>query len=141
LSIKQIKRSNKKIENFEKEEWYKADIEHYGKARPYSKKKFKFVSENSRDNITGVLDFIVEGNVGYIENLLVGKEYRGQGIGKSLVLFVENFAKEQGCTKIWLDTEEGWGAVEFYKKMGYKITGIHEDHHLGNREFIFTKFL
>jgi GNAT superfamily N-acetyltransferase len=111
MNIKQVKRVNKKIKDFEKEEWYKADIEHYGEARPYSKEKYKFVSEDLKDNITGVLDFIVEGNVGYIENLLVGEEYRGQGIGKSLVLFVEKFAKEQGCTKIWLDTEEGWGAV------------------------------
>jgi ribosomal protein S18 acetylase RimI-like enzyme len=140
MTIKQVKRISKKIKDFEKEGWYKADIEHYGKVRPYSKKEYKFVSENSNGDITGVLDFLVEANVGYIDNLLVGEEYRGMGVGKSLILFIEKFAKEQGCTKIWLDTEEGWGAVDFYKKMGYNITGTHEDHHLGNRAFIFTKF-
>ena len=141
MTIKQVKRISKEIKDFEKEEWHKADIEHYGRDRPYSKKIYKFVSKCSEGNITGILDFVVEANVGYIENLLVGEEYREQGVGKSLVLFVEKFAKEEGCTKIWLDTEEGWGAVDFYKRMGYKITGTHEDHHLGNRELIFTKFL
>jgi ribosomal protein S18 acetylase RimI-like enzyme len=141
MIIKQVKRVSKEIKDFEKKGWYKADIEHYGKSRPYSKEKYKFVSKDAGGNVTGVLDFIIEANVGYIENLLVGEEYRGSGVGKSLVLFVEEFAKEEGCTKIWLDTEEGWGAVDFYKRMGYKITGTHEEHHLGNRAFIFTKFL
>ena len=141
MEIKQVNKVTKEIKDFEKKEWYRADLEHYGKGRPYSKKNYKFVSSNENGDITGILDFTIEANVGYIDNLLVGEKYRGQKIGKSLVSFVEKFAKKEGCTKIWLDTEEGWGAADFYKKMGYEITGVHEEHHLGNRALIFTKFL
>jgi ribosomal protein S18 acetylase RimI-like enzyme len=73
--------------------------------------------------------------------LLVGSKFRKQGIGSKLLKQAENFSKEHNCTKIYLETNEDWDAVEFYKKQKYKITGKHEKHALGQRSLIFTKFL
>lgn len=140
MNIQEVKEVTESIKKFEEDGWYEADLEHYGCAKPYSKKKYKFASYDNED-VVGILDLVIEGNVANIENLLVNKVNRGRGIGKSLTQFAESFAKEKKCTKIWLYTEEGWEAEKFYKKVGYKITGKHKNHYLGNTELIFTKFL
>lgn len=140
VAIKQVIKRSAKIKSFEENEWYLADLEHYGKARPFSKKPYKFTAVEN-DTVLGVLDLIIEGNVAYIENLVISSKHRGEGIGRRLLTYGEQFAKKENCTKIWLDTEEAWGAEKFYTKMGYKITGVHEKHFLGKKGLIFTKFL
>lgn len=132
--------SSSRIKNFEKAEWEIADLEHYGRAVDFTKKRYKFVAENESKEIMGTLDLITEANIAFIDGLLVGSKFRKMGIGRQLLKRAENFAKENQCTKVWLETNDGWGAVEFYKKSGYKQTGVHENHAMGQRSLIFTKF-
>jgi ribosomal protein S18 acetylase RimI-like enzyme len=45
----------------------------------------------------------------------------------------KTFLEIKKCTKVWLETNEGWGAEKFYKKVGYEVTGIHEKHILNQK--------
>ena len=141
MDIKRVKANSDKIKAFEEIEWSLADIEHYGKAIDMAKKKYKFVSENDAGEITGTLDLMIEANIAFLESLLVGSKFRRMGIGKKLLEQAEELAKEKKCTKIWLETNEGWESVEFYKKNGYRVTGEHEKHIMNQKTLIFTKFL
>ena len=57
----------------------------------------------------------------YISNIAIYPQYRGQGVGKELILKVEIKAKMFGLEKIVLDVEkENASAINFYRKLGYK---------------------
>ncbi len=141
MNIKLVKTSSDKIKAFEETEWGLADIEHYGKVVDMEKKKYKFVAENESGEITGTLDLMIEANIAFLEGLLVGSKFRRKGIGKKLLEKAEKLAKENKCTKIWLETNEGWGSAEFYGENGYKVTGEHEKHIMNQKTLIFSKFL
>ena len=141
ISIKQSKRNTSKIEEFEKNEWEIADIEHYGKGCVFNSVLYKFIANDVNGNIIGVLELKIELNVAYLNSLLVSSKNRREGIGKKLLLFAEDFSKKKWCTKIWLDTDEDWDASIFYKSMDYEITWFHENHYLGKKSLIFTKYL
>ncbi len=62
----------------------------------------------------------------HIESLVVLKSYRGKGIGKQLMLFVEKIAKHNSPSIV--DLTSGLrravdGSHEFYKNLGYKNEG------------------
>lgn len=55
-----------------------------------------------------------------IENFIVGKEYQREGIGKSMMDYIEAFCLEQNCSKImFLTSSENRNARDFYTAMGY----------------------
>lgn len=58
----------------------------------------------------------------YIEDLFVLPEYRGQGIGKSLVNAVAKLAIEKGCGRVeWSVLDWNAPAIAFYENMGADI--------------------
>jgi ribosomal protein S18 acetylase RimI-like enzyme len=59
----------------------------------------------------------------YISNIAIYSQYRGRGLGKGLILKAEQEAKRVGAERIVLDVEkENINAINFYKKLGYRIT-------------------
>lgn len=55
-----------------------------------------------------------------IENLIVHHHYQREGIGKSMMDYIEAFCLEQNCSKIMLLTNnENRSARDFYTAMGY----------------------
>jgi glucosamine-phosphate N-acetyltransferase len=63
--------------------------------------------------------FIHQGGlVGHIEDVVVGKEYQGKGIGEKLIKASLDFAKNNGCYKTILDCSED--IKPFYEKIGFK---------------------
>jgi len=55
-----------------------------------------------------------------IENLIVHHDYQREGIGKSMMDYIEAFCLEQNCSKIMLLTSnENRSARDFYTAMGY----------------------
>ena len=142
INIKLNNKSSSEIDEFEKNEWIISDLEHYWKSNiDFTKRKFKFVAKNNIGEIAWTLELSIEINLVFIEWLLVNSKYRKNWIGKLLVEKAEIFAKEKGCSKIYLETNEWWWAEEFYKKIWYKITWRHEKHILNQNTLIFTKFL
>jgi len=61
-------------------------------------------------------------SLGHIEDICVKKQYRKFGLGKLIVTFLMNLAKEHGCYKITLDCSEE--NSHFYKKCGLEKRGI-----------------
>ena len=60
------------------------------------------------------------GLVGHIEDVVVKKEFEGQGIGMKLVKSLLDVAKQKNCYKTILNCTNN--LRPFYKKMGFKQT-------------------
>lgn len=56
----------------------------------------------------------------YLSDLLVEKEYRGNGYGKKLLELLEAKIKSVGINQIWTWTAD-YEAESFYLKQGYKV--------------------
>lgn len=141
MKIKEIKKENRATKAFAKKEWAIADLEHYGKAINWKKKKYYLVALDDDGKIIGMLNFFIIAGVGQISRILVVKNKRRGKIGMGLMQKAEEFAKKHGAHKIFLWTGKDWSARSFYKSLGYKITGKFLND-LGHQDFvIFTKFL
>lgn len=62
---------------------------------------------------------ISEEFVGRIGFMAVSKKFERQGIGKMLIKHLENHARHQGVSLLWVNARES--AYEFYQKQGYKV--------------------
>ncbi|WP_213878012.1 GNAT family N-acetyltransferase [Pseudomonas sp. dw_358] len=57
-------------------------------------------------------------NACYLQDLLVGAEQRGLGIGRQLIEFVYTTARQAGCTKVhWLTHETNATAIVLYERI------------------------
>ncbi len=66
----------------------------------------------------------------WIEDVIVAKDFRGQGIGKALLNHTINWAKQQGATRAQLLVDnQNTAAIHFYQKAGWLET------QLGVRQF------
>jgi glucosamine-phosphate N-acetyltransferase len=59
--------------------------------------------------------------VGHIEDVCIKKEHRGKQLGKKLITYMTELAKEKGCYKVTLYCEDS--NVEFYKKCNFNCVG------------------
>ena len=82
------------------------------------------------------------GNYGWlwIDLLWVSEEFRGQGYGAKLMAHIEEEARKGGCTNAYLNSFS-FQAVDFYRKMGYRIFGEMENFPPGHRVCCLTKAL
>ena len=63
--------------------------------------------------------FIHEGGiVGHIEDVVVSKEFQGEKIGKKIIKYVLELAKNHGCYKTILDCSDD--VKVFYEEIGFK---------------------
>lgn len=61
-----------------------------------------------------------------VDNFIVDEKYRGQGIGKKLLEWADQRAREENCEMIALDSYVvAEGAHRFYFTNGFKIEGFH----------------
>ena len=79
-----------------------------------------------KEEIAGVLVFKIEqyweGQVLIIEDLAVKENFKKKGIGKVLMKFAENYAKERGIKRILFATHQKSPSVDFYEEIGHKIS-------------------
>lgn len=59
-----------------------------------------------------------DGRCAYLMNIYTRKIYRGNGVGNTIVRWLVNYAKEQGITKIYLETSECGRAL--YEHIGFR---------------------
>ena len=60
------------------------------------------------------------GYVLLLEDVIVRREYRGDGLGKMLVEHVLTWAKAEGMTRVTLLADrDNTGALDFYRKLGF----------------------
>jgi ribosomal protein S18 acetylase RimI-like enzyme len=56
----------------------------------------------------------------YLSNVAVYPEYRGRGVGATLIAAAEGQAANAGCSAIVLDVEtDNAGAIRLYRKLGF----------------------
>ena len=71
------------------------------------------------------------GNLAHVDELVVDKNYRGNGFGKALIDSITNIAKDLNCKRIELDSAfHRKDAHGFYKSIGYE-----------NRAYLFSQRL
>ena len=56
--------------------------------------------------------------------LMVHRRARGRGIGRALMLAVEDAARDDGRTLLVLDTRRGDVAERLYERLGYTHVGV-----------------
>jgi ribosomal protein S18 acetylase RimI-like enzyme len=76
----------------------------------------------------------------YIDILWIDKNHRFQGLGTKLVLEAEKEALSRGCEYAHLDTMS-FQALNFYKKLGYKVKTIIKNIPKGHKKYIMIKKL
>jgi glucosamine-phosphate N-acetyltransferase len=89
------------------------------------------------DKIIGFCTVIIrdclwlQGNVGYICDLVVDQDYRGSGVGTALVERAVEFARQRDCRRVELDSGfHRTAAHQFYEKRGFE-----------KRAFLFSKVI
>lgn len=64
-------------------------------------------------------------NVMVLHTLVISPYESGKGYGKAFVSFYENYAKENNCPYLRMDTnEKNSNARRLYKRLGYKEIGV-----------------
>ena len=76
----------------------------------------------------------------HVDFLWVDESLRGQGQGSALIEQMEQAAREKSCRLITLDTFS-FQAPDFYKRNGYEVFGVLEDHPKGFSQYFLQKRL
>jgi dTDP-4-amino-4,6-dideoxy-D-galactose acyltransferase len=83
-----------------------------------------FAVIQSRESVKGFLLFSINhafSSMAIIELLAINQDFKGQGIGKSLVRSVENYVSSAGVEKIKVGTQvTNTGALNFYTSYGFR---------------------
>lgn len=89
----------------------------------------KFIGEISLVKDMNDLDYTIPEQRVYISHLIVKHEYRRQGIGKMLVDFITDKAKELGYTEMSIGVDmDNYPALKLYTDCGFdKVVCIGED--------------
>ena len=110
------------IEDFEwdKPEWIKEEI---GKGNYYILKQCGLV--------LGAIDLQkIDADEIYIEAIAVDSASHGLGIGKKLIDYAKQRAREMGCKKISVESFESYDLLGFYQRVGFGLdnppTGYYE---------------
>ena len=95
------------------------DINHY-----YQNGEF-YVLLGDDDQIIGTCAYLINDTTTVeLKRLRIKKVLRGKGLGKKLILFIEDKIKEAGFKTIILNTSiMRESTLKFYEKMGFEVTG------------------
>ena len=73
-----------------------------------------------------IQNFLHSGKTLYVDDLVTNEASRSKGFGETLLAWMENHAREQGCQTFSLDSgTQRTGAHKFYFRQGLPITSFH----------------
>ena len=98
-----------------------------------------FLRDDQRQMVAGISGWLW-GECLEIDYLWVQEAVRGQGVGKQLVIALEEAAVVRGCRQITLETFS-FQAPEFYQKLGYNEFGVIDGFGNHFRKFYMPKRL
>ncbi|WP_457555811.1 ribosomal protein S18-alanine N-acetyltransferase [Candidatus Pyrohabitans sp.] len=77
---------------------------------------------------------------GHIIAIAVAPEHRCRGIGRALMLAVEEELRKKGVTELWLEVRvSNTRAVKFYKRLGYVEKGILKGYYADGEDAMLLK--
>jgi GNAT superfamily N-acetyltransferase len=109
-------------------------------AGPVNARPFAIFVRDARVRVVGGLEGELRWSWLFVARLWLPDALRGRGIGSALLARAEAFAREQGCTGVYLDTLE-FQALDFYRRRGYSVYGVLEGFPPGSRRFYLQKSL
>lgn len=94
--------------------------------------------ERDGELIAGLNAYMSSFKVLFVDTVFVVEKYRRQGIGRKLILEMEQRAKQLGANMIRLDTFD-WQGYEFYKNLSYEEVGHYYNEEDKFHEYFFIK--
>ena len=74
-------------------------------------------------SLRNIVDGCMTSPVGYIEGLYVLQPWQKRGLGRQMLLFAKQWAREQGCTELAVDTElDNTSAQQYFQLNGFEET-------------------
>lgn len=117
---------------------------------PYSKRAIRrdcgtkqvvIVKDSQRQEYTSTFQMhLAGGKCLYTSKIATDPKFEGRGIGKANMLYIESFAKDNGCENIRLEVYvKSSRAVQFYERNGFSIVGTKRS--IRFKEYIMDKKL
>lgn len=77
-------------------------------------------------NLMTIFSVWAHGKTLILDDLFISDEYRGKGLGRKTMAYIESYAKNNGYKRLQFQSEfSNPGAYEFYTKLGYKSEDMH----------------
>jgi len=91
-----------------------------------------YVASANDASVVGTFALLVMDNLAHmgtpsavVEDVCVDEQLRGQGIGRAMMRFAMEFARQRGCYKLALSSNAAReGAHAFYRSLGFKQHGL-----------------
>lgn len=128
------------LNNMIKEFNNKHSIHHQEKRREGSVQPINIMVSDDHHNWIGGLTAEVYWNWMHINYLWFHEDYRGQGLGSTLLKKAEDIAKQKGAEKAQLSTFD-FQARTFYESHGYIVVGEIKDYPPGSSYYTMVKVL
>lgn len=91
-----------------------------------------YLAEDQDGRIVGSFAFLIMDNLAHrgapsavVEDVCVDERARGQGIGRAMMSYAMDLAKQSGCYKLVLSSNgDRTGAHDFYRSLGFSEHGV-----------------
>jgi len=97
-------------------------------------------AHDADDQLVAGLEAFTLWNWLFVAYLWVHETRRGEGLGTRLVRVAEQEGARLGCTRVHLDTFS-FQALDFYRKLGFRVFGSLEDYPPGHTRYFLRKDL
>jgi GNAT superfamily N-acetyltransferase len=98
------------------------------RAFPERRRKMHILVAASGSGIIGTIAGAYQGTEGHLRGMAVLPAWRGTGLAAQLLLAMESWLAEKGCSRVTLDTTLPLkAAMRFYEKNGYLRSGRRSD--------------
>lgn len=79
----------------------------------------------------------------HLNDIVVAKKFRNQGIGKTLLNYIINYTKEQNINELTLEVrQDNLSAINLYKHFNFKIIGERKNYYgANNNAIIMTLYI
>jgi RimJ/RimL family protein N-acetyltransferase len=82
------------------------------------------------------------GPLAWISDLVVGREWRRQGVASALVLAIDEWSYEQGLHRVVMEmSSKNTAAIHLAQKLGFEFGGYHEQYFANQDIAVFFTYL